>query len=79
MRDQKKYCNILFDDNKYYPIIRFYFNNPDRLKIELFDKITRRANGGKIGDTIEIEKVSDIYQYKDRINNIVDNYIDENN
>ena len=33
MRDQKKYCNILFDDNKYYPIVRFYFNNPKRLKM----------------------------------------------
>ncbi len=77
MRDQKKYCNILFDDNKYYPVIRFYFNNPKRLKIELFDKITRRSNGGKIGDTIEIDKVSDIYQYKDRINKLVDKYVKE--
>ena len=74
MRDQKRYCNILFDDNKYYPIVRFYFNNPDRLKIELFDEITVRANGGKIGDKINIEKVSDIYQYKDRINKLIDDY-----
>ena len=77
MRDQKMYCNILFDDNKYYPIIRFYFNNPNRLKIELFDEITVRENGGKIGDKINIEKVSDIYQFKDRINKLIDNYIDE--
>ena len=79
MRDQKKYCNILFDDNKYYPIVRFYFNNPNRLKIELYDKVTRRENGGKVGDKINIENVSDIYQYKDRINNLINKYIDEKN
>lgn len=79
MRDQKKYCNILFDDNKYYPIIRFYFNNPKRLKIELYDKVKRRENGGKVGDKININNVSDIYQYKDRINKLIDKYIDEKN
>lgn len=79
MRDQKMYCNILFDDNKYYPIVRFYFNNPNRLKIELFDKITVRENGGKIGDKINIEKVSELYQFKDRILSIVDNYFKEKN
>lgn len=79
MRDQKKYCNILFDDNKYYPIVRFYFNNPKRLKIELYDKVTRRENGGKVGDKINIENVSDIYQYKDRISNLIEKYIDEKN
>ena len=79
MRDQKKYCNILFDDNKYYPIVRFYFNNPKRLKIELYEKVTRRENGGKVGDKINIENVSDIYQYKDRISNLIEKYIDEKN
>lgn len=77
MRDQKRYCNILFDDNKYYPIVRLYFNNPNRLKIELYDKITVRENGGKIGDKINIEKVSDIYQYKDRISKLIDSYVEE--
>lgn len=77
MRDQKMYCNILFDDNKYYPIVRFFFNNPNKLKIELFDKVTVRENGGKIGDKFDIEKVSDIYQYKDRINKLIDKYINE--
>lgn len=77
IRDQKKYCNILFDDNKYYPIVRFYFNNPKRMKIELYDKVTRRENGGKVGDKINIENVSDIYQYKDRISKLIDKYLEE--
>lgn len=77
IRDQKQYCNILFDDNKYYPIIRFYFNNEKRLKIELFDEITRTSNGGKIGDKINIKQVSDIYNYKDRILTLIDKYVDE--
>lgn len=77
IRDQKSYCNILFDDNKYYPIIRFYFNNEKRLKIELYDKITRTSNGGKIGDKISIEQVSDIYNFKDRILSLIDKYVEE--
>lgn len=77
MRDQKRYCSILFEDNRYYPVVRLYFNKPNNLKIELFDKITRKANGGKIGDKIKIENVSDLYQYKDRINNLIDKYIEE--
>lgn len=77
IRDQKKYCNILFDDNKYYPIVRFYFENEKRLKIELFDEVKRTSNGGKIGDKINIEQVSDIYAYKERILALIDKYVDE--
>lgn len=77
MRDQKKYCSILFEDNRNYPIARLHFNNPNNLKIELFDKVTKKANGGKIGDKIKIENVSDIYQYKDRVNKLIDKYIAE--
>ena len=77
IRDQKQYCNILFDDNKYYPICRLYFKNENKLKIELFDKITRTSNGGKIGDKQDIEKVSDIYTYKDRILALIDKYVEE--
>ncbi|WP_405297988.1 type I restriction endonuclease [Methanobrevibacter sp.] len=77
IRDQKQYCNILFDDNKYYPIIRFYFNNDKRLKIELFDEIKRTSNGGKIGDKHNIEQVSDIYNFKSRILALIDKYVEE--
>ena len=77
IRDQKKYCNILFEDNKYYPIVRFYFNNEKRLKIELFDEIRRTSNGGKIGDKHNIEQVSDLYNFKDRILALVDKYVEE--
>ena len=77
IRDQKKYCNILFDDNKYYPIVRFYFETEKRLKIELFDEIRRTSNGGKIGDKHKIEQVSDLYNFKDRILALIDKYVEE--
>ena len=77
IRDQKQYCNILFNDNKYYPIVRFYFNNEKRLKIELFDDIKRTSNGGKIGDKHNIKQVSDIYNFKSRILELIDKYVEE--
>lgn len=40
MRDRKHYCNILFDDNQRYPIVRLYFNNPSHLRVEFYDQIT---------------------------------------
>ena len=75
MRDRKSYCNILLDDHQYYPIIRFHFNNSENLRIELFDKVEKGHSGMKIGDKIDLEKVSDIYNYKERILNIIKEYI----
>lgn len=77
IRNQKQYCNILFENNRNYPICRFYFNNEKRLKIELFDKVRKNSKGTKIGDKQDIEKVSDIYNYKDRILAIIDKYSEE--
>ena len=76
MRDRKSYCNILLDDHQAYTIIRLHFNNPDNLRIELFDNVELLSNGGRIGDKIEIENVSDIYMYKERILNIINEYIE---
>lgn len=81
IRDRQSYCNILFDDNQYYPIARFHFNNLNNLRIELFDKIETYDYGTKKGDKIDIIKVSDVYNYKERILNIIKKYIkikDEN-
>ena len=75
IRDRKTYCNILLDDHQFYTIVRFYFNNEDSLKIELFDKVEVGHNGTKIGDKINIENVSDIYRYKERILSIIYEYI----
>ena len=75
IRDRKSYCNILFDDHQFYTIVRFHFNNEDNLKIELFDNIEVGSGGTKIGDKIDIDNVSDIYKYKERILSIINEYI----
>lgn len=75
IRDRKSYCNILFDDHQFYTIVRLYFNNPDNLRIELFDKIEVMSNGQKVGEKLDIDNVSDIYKYKDRVLDIINEYI----
>ena len=37
MRDAQTYCAILFDDNNRRPIIRFYFNNPNKKYVWVFE------------------------------------------
>jgi len=76
MRDRKHYCNILFDDNQRFPIVRLYFNNKNHLRVEFYDEITLTRNGGKIGDKVDIEQVSDLYIYKERILNIINEYLE---
>ena len=76
IRDRKTYCNILLDDHQFYTIVRLHFNNTDNLRIELFDDVEVGRNGMKIGDKIDISNVSDIYMHKDRILNIVKEYIE---
>lgn len=75
IRDRKTYCNILLDNHQFYTILRMHFNNPDNLRIELFDKVDRGHNGMKVGDKINIEKVSDVYKYKERILTIIREYV----
>ena len=76
IRDRKDYCNILLDDHKNYPIVRLHFNYKNILRIELFDKVEKGHSGMKMGDKVDIEKVSDIYDYKERILNIIKKYIE---
>ena len=75
IRDRKQYCNILYDNNQRFPIVRFYFNNEDHLRVEFYDKITLTQNGGKKGEKVDIESVSDLYNYKERILSIVNQYL----
>lgn len=79
IRDRKHYCNILYDNNQRYPIVRFYFNNEEHLRVEFYDKITLTKNGGKKGEKVDIENVSELYNYKERILNIVNEYLEMNN
>jgi len=75
IRDRKHYCNILFDNNQRYPIVRFYFNNEDHLRVEFYDEITLTKNGGKKGEKVNIEGISDLYAYKERMINVVNQYL----
>lgn len=74
IRDREAYCNVLFDDNQYYPIARLHFNNPNNLKIELFDTIRKLESGSKRGNKINITNVKDIYKFRDNILTIVERY-----
>lgn len=67
IRDRKSYCAVLFDDNHNYTICRLHFNDLDNLMISLFDSMERDKYGGRIGEKIRIDKVSDIYRFKDRL------------
>ena len=75
IRDRKHYCNILYDNNQRYPIVRFYFNNEDHLRVEFYDEITLTSNGGKKGEKVDIENVSEIYNHKERILSVVNEYL----
>ena len=75
IRDRKHYCNILYDNNQRYPIVRFYFNNEDHLRVEFYDEITLTSNGGKKGEKVDIDNVSEIYNHKERILSVVNEYL----
>lgn len=66
IRDQKSYCNILLDNNKYYPICRMYFNDLTNLKLGFFDSFEKDDKGRKKVDLISISSLRDIHSYKDR-------------
>ena len=74
MRDRKHYCNILYDDNQRFPIVRLYFNNKYHLRVEFYDEVTLTKNGGKKGEKISIDDVSDLYKFKNRILSVVKDY-----
>lgn len=67
IRDRQSYCGILLDDNQNYPIARLHFNNITNLVIKIFDTTEVKKSGAKKADRIQLEKVTDIYNHKDRI------------
>lgn len=67
MRDRKSYCGILFDNNKNYTVCRLYFNDFDNLAIAFFDSMNKDENGTRIEEKIAINKINDIYKYKDKL------------
>ena len=57
-KDTKTYCNVLLDGNSWKSILRMHFNGSTK-RLEIFDEAEPKF--------VQVEKVSDIYQYSDRI------------
>lgn len=70
LRDVKTYCGILYKNNASRPIVRLYFNNPEKLSIEIFDNLTT-TKGDKKGNKYTINKTSDLYNYKTEIESTI--------
>src|SRR5690554_2132174 len=66
IRDAKSYCAILFDDNNRQPICRLHFNRAT-IQLGLF-------NADKKEERIDLQSLDDIYQYADRLKEVVLNY-----
>lgn len=75
IRDFKTYCNVLLDNNKYYPLIRMYFNNPHKLRIALFDDFETGNHGKKKFNYYNISNVNEIYNYEESIIKTINIYL----
>ena len=60
LRPSKSYCALLLDDNNRKTIVRFYFKNPERLKLDLYGFL-------RVEPPFPIESVENLYNYKDQI------------
>lgn len=57
-KDTKTYCNVLLDNNSWKSILRMHFNGVSK-RLEIFDDAEPKF--------VALEKVSDIYQYTERV------------
>jgi hypothetical protein len=60
IRDAVNLCNILLDDSIRKPLVRLYFNNPDKMRIELIGE-------NKAKTTHDITKVEDILTHAEAV------------
>ena len=68
MRDAQSYCAILLDDNNRKPICRLRFNNPQKLRIGVF-------NGKKEEEVLPLEAVDDLYNFAEQLKATVAGYL----
>ncbi|WP_293368314.1 type I restriction endonuclease [Nevskia sp.] len=68
IRDAQSYCAVLLDDNNRKPICRLRFNNPQKLRLGMF-------NDKKEEEIISIESVDEIFNYEDRLKATVAAYL----
>lgn len=77
IRDRQSYCAILLDDNQNYTICRLYFNDLDNLAIALFDSMEKNSIGSRVGENVAINKISEIYGFRDKLLKTVRVYLKE--
>ena len=75
IRDRQSYCAILLDDNHNYPICRLYFNDLDNLAVAFFDSMQKTKKSGRIEEKIAVSKVSEIYDYREKLLKTVGVYL----
>ena len=68
MRDAQTYCAILLDDNNRKPICRLRFNNPQKLRLGIF-------NDKKEEEQFSLDTVDDIHNYAEQIRNTTAFYL----
>ena len=67
MRDVKRYCGIILDDNRRKPICRLWFNASQKY-LGLFDENRQE-------ERLQIADVLDIYDHADRVRSTVARYL----
>lgn len=78
LRPAKSYSALLLDDNNRKTIVRFYFKNPERLRIDLYGFM-------RVEPPFPVESVESLYDYKEKIVEIFtrieqgDNGLNQNN
>ncbi|WP_296849619.1 hypothetical protein [uncultured Methanobrevibacter sp.] len=65
------------DGNQNYTICRLYFNDLDNLAVAFFDSMMKNKQGGRIEEKIAISKVSEIYDYREKLLKTVRVYLKE--
>lgn len=60
IRDAQSYCAVLLDDNNRKPICRLRFNNPQKLRLGLF-------NADKEEEVMNIESVDDVFLFAEQL------------
>ncbi len=68
MRDAQSYCAILLDDNNRKPLCRLRFNNPQNLRLGVF-------NDKKEEEFVSLSSVDDIYTYAERLKATLSGYL----
>lgn len=68
IRDNQSYCGVLFENNNRKPVCRLHFNRGQKY-LGVF-------NREKVEERVPITKPADIYQYAERIRNVVQGYLE---